>query len=193
MSLRKVLRVAIFSGLATALFSAPLYANTNVDFKATVQKDTCQIEIDGNGTVSLATVAPSYFADGITAETDYKGGKEFSIKLISCPVSDGAITNVTFNFLPLSGQFPASSKQVFANDLTQPDGGAANVGVVIFTNDSPRVNVLNSDGTSRATFNTRTYSNSEWTFYARMQKIISSEDVDTGLVRSNVLFNVSYQ
>lgn len=65
------------TGLATALFIAPLYADTNVDFTATVQKDTCQIEIDGNGTVSLATVGPSYFADGITAETDYGAARNF--------------------------------------------------------------------------------------------------------------------
>lgn len=61
--LRKLMLATLFSGLATALFIAPLYADTNVDFTATVQKDTCQIEIDGNGTVSLATVGPSYFAE----------------------------------------------------------------------------------------------------------------------------------
>ncbi|MCT6976510.1 fimbrial protein, partial [Salmonella enterica subsp. enterica serovar Yoruba] len=50
--LRRLMLATLFSGLATALFIAPLYADTNVDFTATVQKDTCQIEIDGNGTVS---------------------------------------------------------------------------------------------------------------------------------------------
>lgn len=193
MCLRKVLRVAIFSGLATALFSAPLYANTNVDFKATVQKDTCQIEVDGNGTVSLATVGPGYFADGVTAETDYEGGKEFLIKLISCPVSDGEITNVTFNFLPQSGQFATGNQQVFANDLAASAGGAANVGVVIFTTESPRKNVLNADGSSRATFAAATYSDTSWTFYARMQKILSAEGVGTGMLHSKVLVNVYYQ
>lgn len=77
--LRRLMLATLFSGLATALFIAPLYADTNVDFTATVQKDTCQIEIDGNGTVSLATVGPSYFADGITAETDYGAARNFRL------------------------------------------------------------------------------------------------------------------
>ncbi len=53
--LRRLMLATLFSGLATALFIAPLYADTNVDFTATVQKDTCQIEIDGNGTCLLYT------------------------------------------------------------------------------------------------------------------------------------------
>lgn len=193
MRLHRLTLSALISGLATTLFITPLYADTEVDFTASVLKDTCQLEIDGNGVVSLATVGPSYFADGVTAETDYKGGEEFLIKLISCPVSDGEITNVTFNFLPQSGQFATGNQQVFANDLTQSVGGADNVGVVIFTNDSPRVNVLNTDGTSRAIFNAQTYSDSQWTFYARMQKIISTDGVNTGLVRSRVIVSVYYQ
>lgn len=193
MRLHRLTLSALISGLATTLFIMPLYADTEVDFTANVLKDTCQLEIDGNGVVNLATVGPSYFADGVAAETDYKGGKEFLIKLISCPVSDGEITNVTFNFLPQSGQFATGNQQVFANDLTQSDGGADNVGVVIFTNDSPRVNVLNTDGTSRAIFNAQTYSDSQWTFYARMQKIISTDGVNTGLVRSRIIVSVYYQ
>lgn len=181
------------TGLATALFAASLYADTNVDFTATVQKDTCQIEIDGNGTVSLATVGPGYFADGVTAETDYGGGKEFLIKLISCPVSDGAITNVTFNFLPQSGQFVTGNQQMFANDLTTSTDGAANVGIVIFTTGSPRHNVLNTDGSSRATFAAKTYSDTSWTFYARMQKVLSNDVVVPGKLSSRVLVNVEYE
>ncbi|QPN38551.1 fimbrial protein [Salmonella enterica] len=171
----------------------PLLADTNVDFTATVQKDTCQITTDGNGTVNLATVGPSYFADGVTAETDYKGGEEFQIKLVSCPVSDGNITNVTFNFAPQSGQFATGNQQVFANDLATSAGGAANVGVVIFTTESPRNNVLNTDGSSRATFAATTYSDTSWTFYARMQKILSNDAVVPGKLSSRVLVNVSYE
>lgn len=193
MHLRGTLLFALSTGLSSALTVAPLYADTNVDFTATVQKDTCQIAVDGNGTVNLATVGPSYFADGVTAETDYAGGKEFLIKLISCPVSDGAITNVTFNFLPLSGQFATGNQQVFANELAASAGGAANVGVVIFTTESPRKNVLNTDGSSRATFTASTYSDTSWTFYARMQKVLSADDVGTGILRSKVLVNVYYQ
>lgn len=188
--LRKLSLFAFASGLTTALFIAPLFANTEVEFKANVLRDTCQIEADGNGTVTFATVGPSYFADGITAETDYKGGKEFIIKLVSCPASDGRIT---FEFTPQSGQFPAGNKQVFPNDLAPTDGGVENVGVAIFTNNSPRVNVLKTDGTSRATFTAPTYNNTSWTFYARMQRILSTDAVGTGILRSKVLVNVYYQ
>lgn len=193
MHLRRTLLFALCTGLSLGLPVAPLYADTNVDFKATVQKDSCQIEIDGNGTVSLATVGPSYFADGVTAETDYGGGREFSIKLISCPVSDGEITNVTFNFLPQSGQFAPGNQQVFANDLTPSAGGAANVGVVIFTTGSPRSNVINTNGSSRATFTATTYSNASWTFYTRMQKVLSNDAVVPGKLSSRVLVNVEYE
>lgn len=190
MRMHRCALLARVAGLATALFIAPLFADTKVDFTANVLRDTCQIEADGNGTVTFATVGPSYFADGITAETDYRGGKEFVIKLVSCPASDGQIT---FEFTPQSGQFPAGNKQVFPNDLTPPDGGVENVGVAIFTNSSPRVNVLNTDGSARATFTAPTYSDTSWTFYARMQKILSAEGVGTGMLRSKVLVNVYYQ
>ncbi|HCM1925132.1 TPA: fimbrial protein [Salmonella enterica subsp. salamae serovar 39:c:e,n,x] len=190
---RRILLFALNAGLVSALPVTPLLADTNVDFTATVQKDTCQITTDGNGTVNLATVGPSYFADGVTAETDYKGGKEFQIKLVSCPVSDGNITNVTFNFAPQSGQFATGNQQVFANDLATSADGAANVGVVIFTTESPRNNVLNTDGSSRATFAATTYSDTSWTFYARMQKILSNDAVVPGKLSSRVLVNVSYE
>ncbi|WP_423061539.1 fimbrial-like protein [Citrobacter portucalensis] len=189
-------RLSIFMltpGLTAALLIAPLHADTNVDFTATVQKDTCQIEINDNGAVNFETVEPAYFADGITAETDYKGGKEFTIKLVSCPASDKTITNVTFNFAPLSEVSTAGNQQIFANDLQQDAGGAANVGVVIFTTDSPRMNVLNTDGSSRATFQASTYSDTNWVFYARMQKIASTRNVTPGILSSKVLVNVSYQ
>ncbi|EEJ9247876.1 fimbrial protein [Salmonella enterica subsp. enterica serovar Muenchen] len=191
--LRKFNLFAVTTGMATALFITPLYADTAVDFSATVQKDTCQITINGNGTVNFATVGPDYFADGITAETDYKGGEEFQIKLLSCPVSDGAITSITFNFTPQSGQLATGNQQVFTNELPQNEGGAPNVGVVIFTTGSPRTNVLNTDGTSRATFAAATYSDTSWTFYARMQKVLSNEAVAPGKLSSRVLVNVSYQ
>ncbi|EAW0681052.1 fimbrial-like protein [Salmonella enterica] len=190
---RRILLFALNAGLVSALPVTPLLADTNVDFTATVQKDTCQITTDGNGTVNLATVGPSYFADGVTAETDYKGGEEFQIKLVSCPVSDGNITNVTFNFAPQSGQFATGNQQVFANDLATSAGGASNVGVVIFTTESPRNNVLNTDGSSRATFAATTYSDTSWTFYARMQRILSNDAVVPGKLSSHVLVNVSYQ
>ncbi|EPQ6908900.1 fimbrial-like protein [Citrobacter freundii] len=191
--LRRYTLFALTTGLATALWIPLLHADTNVDFAATVLKDTCQIEVDGNGTVEFSTVGRDYFASGVTAETDYEGGKEFSIKIINCPVSDGAITNLTFDFAPQSGQFATGNNQVFANELTQSAGGVTNVGVVIFTSDSPRTNVLNSDGTSRATFSATTYSDTIWTFYSRMQKVLSGQNITPGELSSRVLVNVRYE
>ena len=191
--LRRLILSALHTGLATALCAAPLYADTNVDFTATVQKDTCQIELNGDGVVNLATVGLGYFADGITAESDYDGGKEFTIKLISCPVSGGENTNVTFEFIPQSGQLAAGNQQVFANDKPVSTGGASNVGVVIFNSNSPRTNVLNTDGSSRATFTAESYNDTIWTFYARMQKILSTSSVSTGEVLSRVIVSVKYQ
>ncbi|EAS1760729.1 fimbrial protein [Salmonella enterica] len=183
----------LLAGLMAALLSAPLRADINVDFTANVLKDTCQIALNDGGMVNFATVAPAYFADGITAETDYPGGKEFTIKLLSCPVSDGAITNVTFDFVPKSGEFASGNQQVFTNERPQSEGGAENVGVVIFTSGSPRTNVLNTDGTSRATFQAPRYSNTNWTFYARMQRVNNNEAVTPGELSSYVLVNVKYE
>lgn len=91
---------ALIPGLATALVVAPLYADTNVDFTATVQKDTCQLEINGSGTVNFATVGPAYFAGRHYCKPlIMKAVKSFQLNL-NCPISDGAITNVTFNFTP---------------------------------------------------------------------------------------------
>lgn len=193
MCLRKLPPFTLTTGLATALCIMPLYAGTNVDFTASVQRDTCQIEIAGGGTVNFATVGPGYFADGITAETDYEGGEDFTVQLVSCPVSDGAITNVTFNFTPQSGMLATGNNQVFANDLAPEAGGVENVGVVIFTTGSPRTNVLNTDGTSRATFKAPAYSDTTWTFYSRMQKVLSTGTVTSGELSSRVLINVTYQ
>ncbi|GAR74201.1 hypothetical protein NGUA18_02095 [Salmonella enterica] len=77
--------------------------------------------------------------------------------------------------------------------LPTTPAGPPNVGVVIFTTESPRHNVLNTDGSSRATFAATTYSDTSWTFYARMQKVLSNDVVVPGKLSSRVLVNVEYE
>ncbi|MBA3112977.1 fimbrial protein [Salmonella enterica] len=190
-------RYLLCSGLVLALFSCAGYADQDVDITATVINNTCHLEVGNNGVVRLPTVQRDYFADDVTAETDYPGGKEFSIQLIDCPVSDGKISQVTINFSPQVGAMPAGNAQVFANDLAASDNGAKNVGLAIFSSqaDTPRANVLNSDGTTRAIYpvTAENYKNSLWTFYARMQRILNTETITSGLLTTNVMVIISYQ
>lgn len=120
------------SGLATAFLSRPGYADHNVDVTATVINNTCRLEVNDNGVVRLPTVKLDYFSNEITAETDYAGGQNFTLRLVDCPVSDDKISQVLFTFSPQQGALPADNLQVFANELAQNNDGAKNVGVVIF-------------------------------------------------------------
>ncbi|WDY19924.1 fimbrial-like protein [Salmonella enterica] len=185
------------SGLATAFLSRPGYADYNFDVTATVINNTCRLEVNDNGVVRLPTVKLDYFSNEITAETDYAGGQNFTLRLVDCPVSDDKISQVLFTFSPQQGALPADNLQVFANELAQNNDGAKNVGVVIFSaqSNATRFNVLDVNGMSKAIYSLpdSNYSNSQWTFYARMQKIVSMEDVSSGLVTARVLVNISYQ
>ncbi|EEH95087.1 MULTISPECIES: fimbrial-like protein [Citrobacter] len=193
MSLHRNFYLSLYLGLTAALFSLSCHPSIELDLTANIINNTCNIEVSDGGTVTFRTVGLGYFVPGITSESDYEGGEIFSIKLLSCPVSDNEITKVTFEFTPQSGQFAIGNQQVFANELTKSAGGAENVGVVIFTTDVPRKNVLNTDGTSRATFSATSYSDTSWTFYSRMQKILDSGTVTPGQLSSHVLVNVTYQ
>ncbi|TRH71778.1 fimbrial protein, partial [Salmonella enterica subsp. enterica serovar Mbandaka] len=86
------------SGLATAFLSRPGYADHNVDVTATVINNTCRLEVNDNGVVRLPTVKLDYFSNEITAETDYAGGQNFTLRLVDCPVSDDKISQVLFTF-----------------------------------------------------------------------------------------------
>ncbi|MDE9617637.1 fimbrial protein [Citrobacter freundii] len=193
---RRQCSITLYLGLISALLPLLSYSQ-DVDLTATVTNNTCRIEISNNGVVNLPTVKPGYFADGVTAETDYPGGKEFAIRLVECPISDGKISQVMVNFTPQDGSQPMDNPQVFANDLTVNDEGVKNVGLAIFTNqpNTSRTNVLNTDGSTRAIYpvTAEHYQNSLWPFYARMQKIVSAENVSSGLLTSKVLVNISYQ
>lgn len=196
MLLRRPYYFSLCLGLSAILYVVPGHATQDIDLTATVTNNTCRLEVNDNGVVRLPTVNLKYFADNITAETDYPGGKEFTIRLVDCPVQDGNISQVMMNFLPQTGSFPAGNSQVFANDLAANDYGAKNIGLAIFTNQPnvTRTNVLNSDGTSRVIYpvTAENYKNSLWTFYARMQRILSADNISSGLLSSKVLVSISY-
>lgn len=185
------------SGLATALLSQPGYADQNVDVTATVINNTCQLEVSDNGVVNLPTVKRDYFADSVTADSDYPGGKNFTLRLIDCPVSDDQISQVMFTFTPQEGAMPVGNLQVFDNTLAQSTAGAKNVGIAIFSDQvsDSRFNVLDVNGAPKTIYSLPggNYSNSTWRFYARMQKIIGAQDISSGLVTARVLVNIYYQ
>jgi P pilus assembly protein, pilin FimA len=185
------------SGLATALLSSVGYADQNVDITANVINNSCQLEVSDNGVVNLPTVKMDYFSDNVTAETDYPGGKEFNVHLIDCPTSDALISQIIFSFTPQEGTMPTGNKQVFDNALQSQNYAAKNIGITIFSSASnaTRQNVIDADGSSRAVYTlpSQKYSDSTWTFYARMQKIMSGENIKPGLVSSHVFVNVSYK
>lgn len=75
---------ALFFGLVTALCSPVSLANKDVDLTANIVSSTCQIEINNNGVVDLGTVTLDYFSNNITPDTDYAGGKNFTVNVVSC-------------------------------------------------------------------------------------------------------------
>jgi P pilus assembly protein, pilin FimA len=185
------------SGLGAALFTSSGYADQNVDITANVINNSCQLEVSDNGVINLPTVRMDYFSDNITAETDYPGGKEFSVQLIDCPTRDELISQIAFSFTPQNGTMLAGNPQVFNNELKQQTIAADNVGIAIFSaqDNAPRENVIDAFGSSRVAYilPSQKYSNSTWKFYARMQKIIPGENIKPGLVSSHVFVNIDYK
>lgn len=183
----------LYSGLLAALFSVQSYADHNVDISAVVTSDTCQLTISHDGIINLGAVGLDYFADGITAETDYQGGKNFTIDMVDCPANNENVSQIIFDFTPQSGQLAEGNNQIFSSEYPKESAGADNIGVVIFSTQGTRENVLNSDGTTRATYALLPQTGSSWMFYSRMQKIADNVSITPGLVSSRVLVNVTYK
>lgn len=187
----------LFAFIAPVLLTVPLLsaADTNMEIKANIINPSCQISLDNNGAVDLGTVSQEYFANNETPEDYLAGGKSFYIQVNDCASVGGKTpTQITFQFAPLSGSFSPYSGQIFANeDITGPD----NVGVVIFSTHNPQniFNVLNTDGTPRSIYNVTPadYTNANYTFYARMQKVVASRSVTGGAVKASVLVSVYYE
>lgn len=190
---------SLTAGLVTALTLNQCYAGQDLDLIASVTNTTCQTQVSDGGAVNLGTVNLSYFPADVTAETEYGGGKTFTIKVTGCS-TDAASTTPTqlkMNFVPQSGHLATGNLQVFANDDEQLSTGAKNVGIVIFSTQSGAqpYNILAQDGTSRAIFSITSDDliSSTWTFYSRMQRVVNSLAPQPGVVRSRVLVDVYYE
>ncbi|HAC7850761.1 TPA_asm: fimbrial protein [Salmonella enterica] len=189
----KLLRSAITIGFL--LLAPMLEADTDVEIRANVVNTSCEVSVDDNGLVDLGTKSYDYFASGVTAEDPYQGGSTFYIHVKDCmPVSGKDPSKLTIYFSPLSGSFAPGSAQIFANDASD---GAKNVGVVIFSvNDANNIyNVMNTDGTPRSQYDVTAadYTDSRYSFYARMQKVQSGQAIVSGAVKSSVLVSVYYE
>ncbi|MCS2150252.1 fimbrial-like protein [Scandinavium manionii] len=167
-------------------------ADVDVDIQANIINNTCQVTVENNGNIHLPIVTLSYFntpSAGLSP-TDDTGGKSFKIRVTDCNHADA--DNLHFRFSPRSGIFPPGSRQVFINETQPAQGGAGNVGVVIFS-DATHINVLNADGTSDVVYDVSAQSSSQYLtdylFYARYQ---NTGTASAGLVTSNVLVDVTY-
>lgn len=124
---------ALVLGLATALNSVISYANKDVDLTANIVSSTCQVEVNNKGVVDLGTVTLDYFADNITPDTNYAGGKNFTVNVISCDNLQTTQSQIKLDFQPQTGSLQQRNEQVFSNQYELQSTGAKNVGVVIFS------------------------------------------------------------
>lgn len=188
---------ALVSGLVTALNTPFGYADQNVDLTANIIASTCQVEINDNGVVDLGTVGLDYFSDNVTPDTDYPGGKNFNVNVVSCDNIQTTQSQITLDFQPLSGSLPQSNNQIFSNEYEQQLSGAKNVGIVIFSAqpNEQKFNVRGTDGKSKAVYSVTPGDivPSTWTFYSRMQRVNNALAPQAGLVRSQVVVNVTYE
>lgn len=190
---------ALLVGLA-GLWSVVSQADDSgmdVNFKAKILANTCQVSLENGGNVELPTVTRSWFyntdnSDRLRPETD-AGGTTFTIQVVNCDVppagSEGS-QQLHFRFEPQFGINPDNS-QVFINNAVSDQ--ARNVGVVVFSA-THHTNVLNSDGSSDVAYDLSGQAAplfpADYVFYARYQ---NTGDVGNGLVTSNVVVNVTYQ
>ncbi len=94
---------AFFLELATALYSSISYADKDVDLTANIVSSTCQVEVNNNGIVDLGTVTLGYFTDNVTPDTDYAGGKNFTVNVVSCDNLQTTQSQIKLDFQPQTG------------------------------------------------------------------------------------------
>ena len=114
------------AGLVTTLTLNQCYAGQDLDLIASVTNTTCQTQVSDGGTVNLGTVDLNYFPADVTAETEYGGGKTFTIEVTGCSTDAASTTptQIKMNFIPQSGHLANGNLQVFANDDEQLSTGA---------------------------------------------------------------------
>ncbi|TGB70011.1 fimbrial protein [Escherichia sp. E4930] len=187
---------ALYLGLTTALCAPFCNADQDIDLTAQIVSSTCQVALDNN-VVDLGTVTLDYFSDNVTPETDYAGGKTFTVKVVSCDNLQTTQSQIKLDFQPQVGAFAPVNNQVFSNEYESQSTGAKNVGVVIFSAqpNKPTFNVRGTDGKSKAIYSIPSTQviPSTWTFYSRMQRIDNTLMPAAGLVRSQVVVNVYYE
>lgn len=188
---------AFFLELATALYSSISYADKDVDLTANIVSSTCQVEVNNNGIVDLGTVTLGYFTDNVTPDTDYAGGKNFTVNVVSCDNLQTTQSQIKLDFQPQTGSLSRQNQQVFSNQYELQSTGAKNVGIVIFSAqpNEQKFNVRGTDGTSKAIYAlpSNQIIPSTWTFYSRMQRVDNSLAPVAGIVRSQVIVNVYYE
>ncbi|MGN7792528.1 fimbrial-like protein [Enterobacter sp. 22452] len=176
------------SGIASSL---------EMNMTANIINNTCQVSIPNDGKVNLPVVGTSWFynSDGSPRlhPEDAVGGTRFVVQVKSCAESEsGRAKTLHFEFKPQSGNFSGSSQQVFANDIPASAGGAENVGIVIFSEQS-NTNVINTTGTSDVIFDISDQNSNEYltnyNFYARYQ---NTGTVRVGKVTTSALISVVY-
>ena len=106
---------AFFLGLVTALYSSISYADKDVDLTANIVSSTCQVEVNNNGVVDLGTVTLDYFADNVTPDTDYAGGKNFTVNVVSCDNLQTTQSQIKLDFQPQTGSLSQQNQQIFSN------------------------------------------------------------------------------
>lgn len=183
-------------GLVTALNPLFGYADQNIDLTANIVASTCQVEVSNNGVVDLGTVTLDYFADNVTPTTDYAGGKTFNVNVVSCDYIQTTQSQMKLDFQPQAGSLAQVNNQIFINEYEQQSTGAKNVGIVIFSAQPnqqtfnvrermvPQQQFIRSRGDAVP---------STWTFYSRMQRVNNALPPESGMVRSQVIVNVSYE
>lgn len=158
-------------------------------FHANIVNNSCQITVTSNGQIHLGVVQTSMLTTLPPAE--YSTGTSFSIIVNECGQSTSrTATHLHLSFQPQSGVFPTKSKQAFTNDQNVSAGGAENIGVAVF-DDQSRKNVLNADGSSDVIKSTSSGS-TPWiyNFSARIQPV--GDEISPGFILSNVLVDVYY-
>lgn len=187
----------LFIGLASALCTPLSNADQDVDLTANIVASTCQVEINNNGVVDLGAVTLDYFASNVTPETDYAGGKNFTVNIVSCDNLQTTQSQIKLDFQPQAGSLAQGNQQVFSNQYELQSTGAKNVGVVIFSAqpNAQKFNVRGIDGASKAIYSipSNQVVPSTWTFYSRMQRVDNTRAPTAGIVRSQVIVNVYYE
>lgn len=119
------------------------------------------------------------------------------MNVVSCDNIQTTQSQMKLDFQPQAGSLAQANNQIFSNEYEQQATGAKNVGIVIFSAqpNQQTFNVRGTDGSSTAIYSVAPSNAvpSTWTFYSRMQRVNNALPPESGMVRSQVIVNVSYE